>query len=234
MLLASGTKVVLAKFAVKLYLTMPLHKIHWYEPGSGWGVWKIEEAEADLARALPEADQCPDQIRFPRKRLEWLSGRHLLSRLFMDSGLTYNGISKDEHGKPFALNSTCHISLTNSFPFVAARISPDFPVGIDLEILRPKMTQVIPRVLSSSEKQDAGSDPVKLCVYWSAKESLFKVLGIRNVHFAENLNVEPFEFFSAGSLIGHIRLPDQAWRLELDYLASDEFILTTTKSIIKE
>ena len=213
---------------------MPLHKIHWYGPGSGWGVWKIEEEETALASKLPVSDQCPDQIRFPRKRLEWLGGRYLLDRLFMDSGLIYKGISKDEQGKPFPLESACHISLTNAFPFVAAQIHPKIPVGIDLEIPRPKMTHVIPRVLSHAEQEDAGNDPLKLCVYWSAKESLFKVFGIRNIHFAEQLLIDPFIYSTSGSLTGHIRLPDQTWNVELDYISTNEFVLTSTKSLTKE
>lgn len=213
---------------------MPLQKIHWYGPGSGWGIWRVEEEEAALAGELPTADHCPDQIRFPRKRLEWLGGRYLMSRLFKEAGIQYQGLTKDENGKPFPIGSDYRISLSNAFPFVAARIDLNAPVGIDLEIPRLKMISVIPRVLSESEKLDAGQDMQKLCVYWSAKESMFKVFGKRNIHFAEHLLLDPFSLEKSGCLSGHILFPDSHWRVVLDYISGTEFVLTSTKSISEE
>lgn len=213
---------------------MPLHEIHWSGKGSGWAVWRVEEEPEVLASALPQADQCPDQIIYPRKRLEWLGGRYLLNYLFREAGLAYNGLFKDEFGKPHPIGSTVHISLSNAFPFVAAQINTQIPVGIDLEIPRPKMAQVIPRVLSTVEKEDAAGNPQKLCVYWSAKETLYKIYGKRNLSFSENLLLDPFELKNSGHITGHIIAPEVRWRVEVEYLSGPEFVLTTTKMVEKK
>ena len=224
----------MAKFDVKVYLTMPLHEIHWSGPGSGWAVWRVEEEPEFLANELPQADQCPEMIVFPRKRLEWLGGRYLLRYMFREAGLSYNGLTKDEFGKPHPIGSDVYISLSNAFPFVAAQIHTQIPVGIDLEIPRPKMVQIIPRVLTDLEKKDAAADPQKLCVYWSAKEALYKIYGKRNLSFSENLLLDPFELNVSGSIIGHIITSDVRWRVELEYLAGPLFVLTTTKMAEQE
>lgn len=210
---------------------MPLHKIQRNGPGAGWAVWKIEEEAADLAAALPQSDHCPEEIQFEKKRLEWLGGRFLLKELLTGEGLTYKGIAKDEFGKPFAIGLDYQITLSNAYPFVAAQIHPAQPVGIDLEIPRPKMVHVIPRVLSEDEQKDAGQDPIKLCIYWSAKEALCKIYGKKNLIFSEHLMVEPFTLSASGTLNCRINLPDQQWHIELEYLSGPEYILTTTKHI---
>jgi 4'-phosphopantetheinyl transferase len=213
---------------------MPLHKIHRSGPGAVWAVWKLEEEADTLAAALPQCDQCPDEIVFQRKRLEWLGGRFLVNHLLSEEGLTYSGLAKDESGKPFPIGLDYQITLSNSFPFVAAQIHPLQPVGIDLEIPRPKMVHVIPRVLSEEEQKDAGQDSQKLCIYWSAKEALYKIYGKKNLIFSEHLHVEPFILSPSGILKCTIKLPDQQWNIELEYLSGPEYILTTTKSVEKK
>lgn len=224
----------MAKFGVKLYLTMPLHQIQRSGPGSAWAVWKIEEEADVLSAALPQADQCPEEINFLRKRLEWLGGRFLINYLLTGEGLNYQGLAKEESGKPYPVGLDYQITLSNSFPFVAAQIHPTMPVGIDLEFLRPKMAQVIPRVLSPEEQIDAGNDALKLCIYWSAKEALYKIYGKRNLIFSRHLLVEPFILSESGILNCRIILRDQLWNVQLEYISGPEYILTATKSVEKK
>ncbi|MFZ9980805.1 MAG: 4'-phosphopantetheinyl transferase family protein [Cyclobacteriaceae bacterium] len=210
---------------------MPLHQIRQISPGSVLAVWKVEEEAGVFEAALPQADQCPEQINFMRKRLEWLGGRFLINYLFTGEGLHYQGLAKEESGKPFPIGLDYQISLSHSFPFIAAQIHPTMPVGIDLEILRPRMAQVIPRVLSPEEQTDAGNDPLKLGVYWSAKEALYKIYGKRNLIFSRHLLVEPFILSESGILNCSIIFRDQQWNVQLDYISAPEFILASTKTV---
>lgn len=184
---------------------MPLSKLEITGPQSAWGLWDITEDEPDLSYLSYES--CPDEIIHPQKRLEYLAGRALMRALVESVHLTYEGVRKDEYGKPFLKSHPHQISLSHSFPFVAAQIDRDQPVGIDVEQIKEKLRQVGPRVLSPGEMADAADNLVKLCIYWCAKEALYKIHGKRNVLFGDHLLVEPFELAESGSLSARIDIP---------------------------
>jgi 4'-phosphopantetheinyl transferase len=210
--------------------TMPVSKIKWNSNGNGWAVWRIDEPEELLAAQVPVADACPEEIQFPRKRLEWLAGRTLLKYLAVESGLDYQGVVKDEFGKPYLKGLDYQISISNSFPYVAAQIHPTQSVGIDLEQPRPKLFDVMKRVLTESEWNDGANNLHKLCVYWCAKEALYKIYGKRSLIFTEHILVKPFALGDGGRLEGTILEGTSARTLLLDYRVEQEYILITTHS----
>jgi phosphopantetheinyl transferase (holo-ACP synthase) len=55
-----------------------------------------------------------------------------------------------------------------------------------------KIRRIAHKFLSETERTEAEDDIEKLCVYWSAKEALYKLYGRRKVIFNENLYVFPF------------------------------------------
>jgi 4'-phosphopantetheinyl transferase len=209
---------------------MPVSKINWKSAGNGWAVWRIDEPEEFLATQVPVSDACPEEIQFPRKRLEWLAGRVLLKHLASESGLNYQGVIKDEFGKPFLKSLDYQISISNSFPYVAAQIHPKKSVGIDLEQPRPKLFNVMERVLTDAEWEDGANDLRKLCVYWCAKEALYKIYGKRSLIFNEHIQVKPFVLGENGTLEGSIREENEEKILFLDYWMEADFILVTTNA----
>lgn len=209
---------------------MPVSKINWKSTGNGWAVWRIDEPEEFLSEQVPVSDACPEEIQFPRKRLEWLAGRALLKYLTTESGLNYQGVLKDEFGKPFLKGLDHQISISNSFPYVAAQIHAKKSVGIDLEQPRPKLFAVMKRVLTDSEWKDGANDLHKLCVYWCAKEALYKIYGKRSLIFNEHILVKPFVLGETGTLEGSIREENEERVLFLDYWMETDFILITTNT----
>ncbi|MCU0420498.1 MAG: 4'-phosphopantetheinyl transferase superfamily protein, partial [Cyclobacteriaceae bacterium] len=173
---------------------------------SAWGLWYISENEQELGFEAMES--CPEDIVNPQKRLEWLAGRALVRALVENSGLTYAGVKKDAYGKPALKDLPHRVSLSHSFPYVAAQVDRDQEVGIDLEQPKQKLLTIAHRVLSPAEQQNAGEDVVKHCVYWCAKEALYKIHGKRGLHFATQLLIDPFALSSAGTLHGHIVAED--------------------------
>lgn len=125
---------------------MPLLKMKKVGTQSTWALWLITETESELGFEVMET--CPDEIISTQKRLEWLSGRALLKALVENCGLNYLGIRKDEYGKPFLKEHSFQISLTHSFPYVAAQIHNTESVGIDLEQPKDKLLKIAHRVLS--------------------------------------------------------------------------------------
>jgi len=205
---------------------MPLTKIEPIGEGKAWGLWFITESEPDLS--FLSFESCPDEVIHPQKRLEWLAGRALVKTLVEMVGLEYEGIRKDEFGKPFLKKHAHSISLSHSFPFVAAQIDVEQSVGIDVEQVKEKLKQVGPRVLGPEEVADAGNDLVKLCIYWCAKEALYKIHGRRNLLFSDHLRIKPFTLATAGALSGIIDLPESKVNVRLGYCVTPEYVLVYT------
>jgi len=210
---------------------MPLLKIQRSVPGA-WGVWSAEESEAWFSSQLPAPDQCPDEVSHPKKRLEWLAGRFLVRYLYQSIALPYEGLCKDKYGKPFPVNGKGQVSLTNSFPLVAAQIHPDYPVGVDLEYISPRMHQVVPRVLSAGELMDAGFDDIKLCIYWCAKEAVFKRIGRHPVSLRKDISIAPFRMENHGFIEAEANDPltdDLPVKVHLEYLLDSDHVLVLTR-----
>lgn len=197
-------------------------------PGRAWGLWLITESEPDLSYLSFESS--PDDILHPQKRLEWLAGRALIKALVEHLGLSYEGLRKDEFGKPFLKTHPHSISLSHSYPYVAAQIDVIQPVGIDVEQVRAKLASVGPRVLSPEEVADASDNNVKLCIYWCAKEALYKIHGKRNVMFTDHLRIQPFELADQGRLTGLIDLSPVKTNVTLRYRVTKEYVLVYTEA----
>jgi 4'-phosphopantetheinyl transferase len=206
---------------------MPLTKMNAVGRNSTWALWHITENEEELGFEAMET--CPEEIISPQKRLEWLGGRALLRELTENSGLNYAGVRKDEYGKPFLKELNHQISLSHSYPYVVAQIHSKDSVGIDLEQPKDKLLKIAHRVLSPSEQLDAGENIVKHCVYWCAKEALYKIYGKRGLHFENQLNLAPFNLEREGSLSGKINVNEDSIQVALQYIVETDYVMVYTK-----
>lgn len=206
---------------------MPLMKIQKDDAQSGWALWFISEGEAELGSLTGE--NADPAIVSGTKRLEWLAGRLLLRTLVEQCGMDFYGLEKDEYGKPYLKNLPHQISLSHSYPYVAAQINPTLAVGIDLEQPKSKLLNIASRVLSPAELTDAGTNVLKHCVYWCAKEALYKSYGKRGLHFAVHLSVKPFTLMRSGELSGKIQVNGFKRELTLTYSIQPDYVLVCTK-----
>jgi len=204
---------------------MPLQELHQTGPQSGWAIWHIAESHDLLENKIIGA--VPPELTHENKRLEWLAARHLVLSLANHLGLRYFGVRKDVFGKPFLEKYPHQLSLSHSFPFVAAQIDHHLPVGIDLEQPKLKILSIAPRVFSPTELSDAGGDIMKSTVYWCAKEVLYKIHGRGGLRFSDQLNIEPFSLQEEGSLSGWIA-GDEEGKMPLAYCIEPDYVLVRT------
>jgi 4'-phosphopantetheinyl transferase len=188
-----------------------------------WALWRISENEETLGELLTFREEIPANLTNREKRLEWIAGRVLTQSLLENFGIAYQGIIKDDYGKPFLRNSTFHISLSHSYPFVAAILDRENAVGIDLEQPKEKLLRIAPRVLSPTEFLDAGEDVNKHCIYWCAKEALIKIYGKKDLTLAKNLRIEPFLIQEEGNIIGRIIVDERERLIPLYYRLFPKF-----------
>jgi 4'-phosphopantetheinyl transferase len=202
---------------------MPIEKIH-RDTNRAWALWYITENETALLKDAA-GETIPETLTNPYKRLEHITGRVLVKNLMTGMGLKFNGIRKDEYGKPFPSGSDYQLSLSHSYPYVAALIDSSKPVGIDLEQPKPKLLKIAPRVLSKEELADASDDLVKHCIFWCAKEAMIKVYGKKDLVFAENLLVEPFQRSFEGHIVGRIIVRGNETKVALHYSVHNDFVV---------
>lgn len=207
---------------------MPLIKIHRTSNQGAWALWYITETEQELISLLQEMPE--PTILHSNKRREWLAGRMLLQELTEQVGHIYQGTVKDEFGKPFLKNLPHHISLSHSFPYVAAQIDLHHEIGIDLEQPKAKLLTIAHRILAPAELKDAGTNMVKHCVYWCAKEAMYKVYGKKGLFFLDQLHIEPFILENTGDIYGKINANDNIRSLTMTYLIQPDYVLVLTKT----
>jgi 4'-phosphopantetheinyl transferase len=207
---------------------MPLEKIH-TENDRVWGLWHIEESEDELLSLANLTETIPSTLTNPNKRLEHIAARALVKSLMSAINASYRGIRKDEFGKPFPEGSDFQLSLSHSYPYVAALLDRNSSAGIDLEQFKIKLLKIAPRVLSIGELENAGRDLKKHCVYWCAKEALIKIYGKKGLVLAQNLKIEPFELRNEGFISGKIIVNGTETKVPLYYQVNDEFAVVLNK-----
>src|SRR5688500_1976427 len=205
---------------------MPVDRIY-SSTDAIWGYWKILEDEKSLEAAVPQ--EKPSQVLTnPLKRLEFLAGRTLIKALLNEWGHSFEGLRKDSFGKPFLERSAFQISLSHSYPYVAAIVHRHKNVGIDLEQPKAKLLRIAPRILAEDELQDAGENITKHCIYWCAKETLIKIYGKKDLVFAKNLLIKPFQLTPQGRIIGRILANHTETAIPLDYIVSENFVVVVS------
>ncbi len=184
-------------------------------------LWKIEE---DLAFFQSSFATSPD-ILDKNKRLQWYASRYLVSNILGPKAV----ISKDEFGKPVLRNSKLHLSISHTPAFAAVMMHPSTPVGIDIETCTPKVVRIAHKFLRDDELQAIKPEEQidKLILYWSAKESLYKLYGKGGIEFKTQLLIEPFELRQQGQLSATIVVPNERIKnLTVNYEFFDGHVLT--------
>ncbi|MBK9336891.1 MAG: 4'-phosphopantetheinyl transferase superfamily protein [Lewinellaceae bacterium] len=162
-----------------------------------FGVWQIAEQEFYFREDMPLiSEEEADLARYKGiRRLEWLAGRWLLHKLTgADARLP---LGKNAFAKPFFLHRPeLHCSLSHSHGIVGAVLA-DGICGCDLQVLVEKMPRLAGKFLHEEEdrflrvfQQSAQFDLMH--VFWTAKESLYKAYGLKELDFREHLRIEPF------------------------------------------
>lgn len=163
---------------------MPLYREWSSDPYSLAAIWEIKEPESFFM----EKTGITSDIRNEKKRLEHLAGRFLLKHLEKDFPLLH--IKSDEHDKPRVAHNQFYFSISHSFPYVAAVISPQVECGIDIQVWHPHIERLQHKFLSKREQLFFHNEPELITAAWCAKEAVYKWQGRRGIEFIEHLPIE--------------------------------------------
>jgi phosphopantetheinyl transferase len=149
------------------------------------GIWELKEAEIYFSGIAIR-----ENISHSGKRLQHLAGRNLLKELFPDFPI--HDIAISSSGKPILMDGSYHFSISHTTKYVAAIVSKQFNVGIDIEKVSPKIIKVLKRFLSKPEQillgcQNWAAANEAEILMWCIKEAVFKWLGERGISFQKNI-----------------------------------------------
>ena len=192
---------------------------------SAYGLWKITESYEILATGFGSDELDTISAFHPNKQLEYLATRHLLKALTNHFDITYSGVYKDEFGKPFLNDSNCHISVSHANKNVVCLINRNQACGIDIEKPRAQIERIKHKFLSGKELKIAGNDVNKMCLFWSAKEALYKLYGRKGLLFIENIQVE---LGSVNTINGRIVLDGKISNYQLIWEEVEEYYVVYT------
>ena len=151
-----------------------------------------DDSESLLSRLSFKNKYLPviERMHENRKR-EWLTIRVLVKELLGEE----KEILYDSIGKPYLSDNSFHISISHTKGYAALILNKENEVAIDIEKISSKVENVRKRFVNDEEDKvlSHSNERIHLLLYWSAKESLFKRLGVENVDFKSQLHISAFE-----------------------------------------
>jgi 4'-phosphopantetheinyl transferase len=196
---------------------MPLKEIQVHE--GKLALWHILETGNELERLLSargRPDLIPDPLfRSEKRNLEWMAARLVMLSMAGQEG----NIIYDLKGKPHLSGDKGFISISHSLPYAGIYHHPSLHVGVDLEVLNPKIHRIRSKFVNSSEDTwISKTDDLKaLYLVWAAKEAVFKMIGGGGILFSEHLEVLPVKISEQGKV-------NIIWKNEIEILADYRFL----------
>ena len=137
-------------------------------------------------------------------------------------------IRYDESGKP-SINSDLNISISHSNHMVAIVCSGYSRTGIDVEQKDSKILNIQNKFLNEYEKlkDEYQSDLDYLTKIWTAKESIYKALGIQGVSFSNDITIKNISNINGE---GHYERGKEKYKFDLFYFIIDDYILCCAQS----
>jgi 4'-phosphopantetheinyl transferase EntD len=165
-------------------------------------------------------------FKHPQRKMEFAATRILRHQLFGTAHIHY-----DAHGAPYIENEGS-ISISHCQGAVGIALCPSYKIGLDLEKPRPNIAQLAPKFLSAHEKSvfDIHSD-IELTKIWSAKETLYKLAGRKQIHFKTDLLLDKD---ADGRWLGTIVNPDHLIYVKLNIFEEADLFITLNCAALVE
>lgn len=191
-------------------------------------LWKIEETEEELLSflQLDDAERAKLKSLAKGKRtLHWLATRVVLRYLLGTK--EYINCPSDANGKPYLPDFPYEISLTHSYDYAGVMLSTKGYCGIDLEIVKDKVTRIKDKFLKPEELAfiEPENEVDQLYACWCAKEAVYKLQGNRGVSFLHHIRIDPFPYFPQGVMTAHLEKEGGQQSFQVYYERFNEYML---------
>lgn len=156
------------------------------------GIWQFAETSDELMNQIQLTDSERTELgkySFEKRKIEWLSVRLMLKQII---GPNFS-IDYTLAGKPLLKHDRYRfLSVTHARNYAAVIVHERFEVGIDLEHSGRNYNYISKRYLSDQEMERTNGNALMQCLYWCAKEAVFKVVPDEGVDFRADILISPF------------------------------------------
>jgi phosphopantetheinyl transferase len=195
--------------------------------GASIGVWRLDEELSQLLSFCSKKQKYlskMEQFLSAQRKREWLAVRVLLKQICGEE----KEIAYYPSGKPYLADGSFCISISHTKGYVTVLLHPTRKVGIDIEQKNERVLTVKHKFLNESEIANIANECEleQTLLYWSAKESVYKLLGIEGVNFSEQLQVKPFVLATQGVLNVQALVSTQTTDYTVHYRFFDDAVLS--------
>jgi phosphopantetheinyl transferase len=206
---------------------MPLFYQHNINDSTKLAVWHITENEEFFLEKVT----IKNTVTHPHKRLQHLAGRYLLQTLHADFPLHLIEIAESK--KPLLSNGQFYFSVSHCGDYAAVIVSKNKTVGIDVELITPKIDLVKDKFLTEYElklsattlNQPDAINYKMLTLFWSSKEAIYKWYGKGALSFKRNIGMDGLFFENEKGCINAHFIKDERIELKIEFKFFDKLCL---------
>tara|TARA_A100001015_G_scaffold298230_1_gene380715 strand:- start:120 stop:734 length:615 start_codon:yes stop_codon:yes gene_type:complete len=202
---------------------MPFLKEFIINPKTKIKLWKLNLGELDYYKL----DKYDNNL-LKAKKNQLAKEQFLAVRKILHLENPCYKIKYDESGKP-SINSDLNISISHSKFMAAIVFSENNKAGIDIEHKENKIINIQNKFLNDSEKleNEYQSDVDYLTMIWTAKESIYKALGIKGISFSDDIIIKNIK---KNKGYGYYINGKKKYKFDLMFFSIDNYILCYAQS----
>jgi phosphopantetheinyl transferase len=169
-------------------------------------------------------------IQNEERRMQHLAVRLLFSLMMPEANM--NDLVMADNGKPYLKGVPFHFSFSHCKGYAACAVSDHFPIGIDIEIIHPRIAKVAHKFLNDAEKAmlvNLNEDDAlkQLAFFWAAKEAMYKKHEQLGIDFARDFNILALTNLDRGVVSAEITHKGITSNVQLDYHFGADYICVT-------
>jgi phosphopantetheinyl transferase len=169
-------------------------------------------------------------IQNEERKIQHLAVRLLFSLMKPEANM--KDLVMADNGKPYLKGVPFHFSFSHCKGYAACAVSDHFPIGIDIEIIHPRIAKVAHKFLNDAEKAMLANlneeDALKqLAFFWAAKEAMYKKHEQLGIDFARDFNILGLTNLDRGLVSAEITHKGIISSVQLDYHFGQDYICVT-------
>ncbi|MFZ9146988.1 MAG: 4'-phosphopantetheinyl transferase family protein [Sediminibacterium sp.] len=169
-------------------------------------------------------------IQNEERKIQHLAVRLLFSLMMPEANM--KDLVMADNGKPYLKGVPFHFSFSHCKGYAACAVSDHFPIGIDIEIIHPRIAKVAHKFLNDAEKAMLANlneeDALKqLAFFWAAKEAMYKKHEQLGIDFSRDFNILGLTNLDRGLVSAEINHKGIISSVQLDYHFGQDYICVT-------
>jgi phosphopantetheine--protein transferase-like protein len=137
-----------------------------------------------------------------------------------------------DNGKPYLQGVPFHFSFSHCKGYAAVAVSDTDPIGIDIEIIHPRILKVAHKFLNALEKEmiaemSEEDQLQQMAFFWAAKEAMYKQHEQLGIDFSNHFQVLGLAKEQSGRVAAKIIHRDIEQLVQLDYHFASDYVCVT-------